>query len=54
MGSDLKQDCRNCHYSQEIGLKESHEGKEVVLICTRDGLLAEKVCMYYQYEPGTE
>jgi hypothetical protein len=51
---ELKQDCRNCHYSQEIGLKESHEGKEVVLICIRDGLLAEKVCMNYQYEPGTE
>jgi hypothetical protein len=51
---ELKPDCRNCHYSQEIGLKESDDGKEVVLICTRDGLLAEKVCTYYEYEPGIE
>ena len=29
------------------------DGKEVILICIRDGLIATKPCMKYEYEPGT-
>lgn len=45
--------CETCRWSQEIGLKENEDGKEVILICIRDGLIATKPCMKYEYEPGT-
>jgi len=51
---DWKPSCKTCRWSQEIGIKESKESREVILICIRDGLLAEKPCMKYEYEPGTE
>jgi hypothetical protein len=51
---DWKPSCETCRWSQAIGLKEKEDDKEEILICMRDGLLAEKPCMKYEYEPGTQ
>ena len=50
---DWKPSCETCRWSQGAGVLENEHGRQVILICMKDGLIAVKPCMRYEYEPGT-